>query len=107
MDHLIANRDVAGSLNDLISKVVDCRKHARHQPSRDAAAVDIEVFPRIDFVREVLPWSEAASQTLDELLSGGRHRWNASIRRIHDKRRLTVRPLAILPIRWRDRKSVV
>src|SRR5262245_11572823 len=49
----------------------------------------------------MLPRTKTVSQALYELLTLGRQWRNSSVRRVHDKRCLTVRLLPFLPIRRR------
>src|SRR5262245_48476369 len=101
MDHFISDDDVPGRLHDLIPEVVYRREHARHEAARDAPAVDIEVFPGIDFFWEMLAWARSTSQALNKFLTGGSHRRNSPIRRLDYERGLSIRLLPLLPIRRR------
>src|SRR5262245_41253441 len=98
MNHFISNDDVPGRLYDLISEVIDRREHAGNKTARNTAAINVKVFPRIDFVRKMLSGTEAASQALNKLLSFRSHRRNPSIRWVDNQRGLSVRLLPFLPV---------
>jgi hypothetical protein len=45
MNHFIPDDHEPGRLQNLVSEVVQRRKHARYEAARDAAAIDVEVLP--------------------------------------------------------------
>src|SRR5579871_147433 len=45
VDHLVADSHVTGPLHDLVAEVIKSRQHAGKKATRNAAAVNVEVFP--------------------------------------------------------------
>src|SRR5215471_12443120 len=108
VDHFVPDDDVSGRLHDLIAEIVERREHARYQPASDAAAIDIEIRPGIDFVRKMLPGTTALAHVLSELPALFSHWRDSSIRRIHNERSLTIRFPVLDPIPRRvDRDAIV
>src|SRR5690348_6448435 len=71
VDHLAADDDVSGTLNDLVSEIVKSGQHAVEHATRDAAAVDIEIFPGVDDVGEMIARAAAAAQRFGARLGFG------------------------------------
>src|SRR5205823_12055830 len=75
VDHLVADDDVSGALEDLDAVAVDDRKNRADDPSRDAAIVVAVVLVRVR-----LAVAQALDAPLGEApLTFGRHRWNSAI----------------------------
>src|SRR5205823_3740450 len=79
MNHFVADDHVTRRLNNLVSKIIQRGQHAGEETSRDAAAVDIKVLPRIHLIRKMLAGTEPAAHALDVLSSLLGHCGDSSI----------------------------
>src|SRR5262249_9583639 len=108
VNHLVTNDDVSWRLYDLVAEIVEGRQHAGDEPTRDAAAVNVEVFPRVHFIWEMLARTKTTPEALNVLLGLRSHCRNPPVRRIHNKRCLTIRLSVLNPVGWRiDREALV
>ena len=85
VNHLAPDHDITWTLDDLISKVIEVGNMLRQHAARHTPAVDIEVQPRIDLIRESAGRTATFAHRLYKLTALFGHRWNAAIRRIDNQ----------------------
>ena len=84
MDHLVANRDEARALHDLIRVAVLTRQHRARHAARDAAIPQAEIFVAVE---RSVPEASGARQRGNASASGGERRRNLPVFRIDDEPR--------------------